>query len=273
MNLQVIEDKVLIIRKIGGISIMERLITEIGEVEQVEKSKSIAKGDVKSLAKYSKGFRAIQLVKYHLKNDSYRFIKRVFDICVGLVGSMLLIPIMAVVKIANLKNGDNAPVLLKQKRIGKNGKEIYIYKIRSMIPNAELALEKLMREDPKIKEEYEKNKKLENDPRITKVGSFIRKTSLDEFGQFMNILKGDMTVVGPRPYLPREKKDMGEYYKDIVQCKPGLTGLWQVEGRSDIGFENRCRLDRFYNLHKGLWFDCKIFLKTFVSVLKKEGAK
>ena len=254
----------------GDISIMDKLVEEIGELEvDQQKSRAIVKGEIKALARYSKSFRALQVVKYHLK----RFFKRAFDICVGLVGSMLLLPIMAVVKIANLKNGDNAPVLLKQKRIGKDGKDIYIYKIRSMIPNAELALEKLMREDPKIKEEYEKNKKLENDPRITKVGSFIRKTSLDEFGQFMNILKGDMTVVGPRPYLLREKDDMGEYYKDIVQCKPGLTGLWQVEGRSDIGFENRCRLDRFYNLHKGLWFDCKIFLKTFVSVLKKEGAK
>lgn len=256
-----------------GFSIMERLITEIGEVEQIEKSKAITKGEVKSLAKRSRVFRAMQLVKYHLRNDSYRFIKRTFDICVGVVGTMLLLPIMLVVKIANLKHGDKEPILFKQKRIGKDGKEINIYKIRSMVPNAEQVLEKLMKENYKIKEEYEKNKKLENDPRITKVGAFIRKTSLDEFGQFINILKGEMTVVGPRPYLLREKEDMGEYYKDVIQCKPGLTGLWQVEGRSDIGFVNRCRLDKFYNEHKGMWFDMKIFFKTFVSVLKREGAK
>ncbi|MBO5348482.1 MAG: sugar transferase [Clostridia bacterium] len=252
---------------------MERLITEIGQVEQTKKNKEITKSEIKSPVKHTKAFRAMQLFKMHLKNDSYIFLKRTFDICVGLVGSMLLLPIMLIVKIANLKNGDNDPVLFKQKRIGKNGKEINIYKIRSMIPNAEQVLEKLMKENPKIKEEYEKNKKLENDPRITKVGAFIRKTSLDEFGQFINILKGDMAVVGPRPYLPREKGDMGDYYNDVIQCKPGLTGLWQVEGRSDIGFENRCRLDRFYNKHKGLWFDTKIFLKTFVSVLKSKGAK
>lgn len=253
---------------------MEKLVNEIGELEiEQQKSRDIVKGEFKALARYSKSFKDIQVIKNQLKNYSYRFFKRTFDIGVGLIGTMLLLPIMAVVKIANLKHGDNEPVLFKQKRIGRNGEDIYIYKIRSMVPNAEQVLEKLMKENPKIKEEYEKNKKLENDPRITKVGSFIRKTSLDEFGQFMNILKGDMTVVGPRPYLLREKDDMGEYYKDIVQCKPGLTGLWQVEGRSDIGFENRCRLDRFYNKHKGLWFDCKIFLKTFVSVLKREGAK
>ena len=142
-----------------------------------------------------------------------------------------------------------------------------------MVPNAEKVLEELMEKDPKIKEEYLTNKKLENDPRITKVGAFIRKTSLDEFGQFVNILKGEMTVVGPRPYLIREKEDMGKYYIDVICCKPGLTGLWQVEGRSDIGFVNRCRLDRFYNQHKSIWFDIKIFFKTFLSVLQSKGAR
>ena len=252
---------------------MERIITEIANVGQIDKSKAITKREVKSLAKSSKVFRAMQIAKKHLKNDSYRFIKRTVDISVGLLGTLLLLPILAVVKIAYLKQGDHTPILFKQKRIGKNGKEINIYKIRSMVPNAEQVLEKMMSKNIKIKEEYKKNKKLENDPRITKVGAFIRKTSLDEFAQFINILKGEMTVVGPRPYLLREKEDMGEYYKDIIKCKPGLTGLWQVEGRSDIGFVNRCRLDKFYNEHKGMWFDMKIFFKTFVSVLKKEGAR
>ncbi len=250
---------------------MDKTIAEELVVQQ--DVKTLAKENIKAVARYSKRFRLIQLAKYHVKNDPYRLLKRLFDICVGLVGTVFLLPIMLIVKIANLIEGDKAPVLLKQKRIGKNGKDIYIYKIRSMIPNAEQVLEKLMKEDPKIKEEYEKNKKLENDPRITKVGKFIRKTSIDEFGQFINVLKGDMTVVGPRPYLLREKEDMGAYYSDIIACKPGLSGLWQVEGRSNIGFENRCRLDRFYNQHKGLWFDCKIFLKTFVSVLQSKGAK
>ena len=255
---------------------MDKLVADIGgiqEVQQNENVKSLAGKKIKEISVYSKKIRIMQTIKNNIKTGTYSFIKRTFDIGVGLVGSTLLLPIMAIVKLANLKNGDKDPVLFKQKRIGKNGKEINIYKIRSMVPNAEKVLEKLMKEDPKIKEEYETNKKLENDPRITKVGAFIRKTSLDEFGQFVNILKGDMSVVGPRPYLLGEKKDMGEYYSDVICCKPGLTGLWQVEGRSDIGFENRCRLDRFYNKHKGLWFDVKIFLKTFVSVLQSKGAK
>lgn len=207
------------------------------------------------------------------KNGIYDIGKRTFDIGVSLVGTTLLLPVMAGVKIANIKNGDKEPIIFKQERIGKDGKPIQIYKIRSMVPNAEQVLEDLMEKDPEIKKEYLENKKLENDPRITKVGAFIRKTSLDEFGQFINVLKGEMTIVGPRPYLPREKEDMGQYYDDIIQCKPGITGLWQVEGRNDIGFKNRCRLDRFYNEHKGMGFDTKIFMKTFSSVLKSKGAK
>ena len=207
------------------------------------------------------------------KNGIYDIGKRTFDIGVSLVGATLLLPVMAGVKIVNIKNGDNEPILFKQERIGKDGKPIQIYKIRSMVPNAEQVLEDLMEKDPEIKKEYLENKKLENDPRITKVGAFIRKSSLDEFGQFINVLKGEMTIVGPRPYLPREKEDMGQYYDDIIQCKPGITGLWQVEGRNDIGFKNRCRLDRFYNEHKGMGFDVKIFMKTFASVLKSKGAK
>ena len=207
------------------------------------------------------------------KNGIYDIGKRTFDIGVSLVGATLLLPVMAGVKIANIKNGDKEPILFKQERIGKDGKPIQIYKIRSMVPNAEQVLEDLMEKNPEIKKEYLENKKLENDPRITKVGAFIRKTSLDEFGQFINVLKGEMTIVGPRPYLPREKEDMGQYYDDIIQCKPGITGLWQVEGRNDIGFKNRCRLDRFYNEHKGMGFDAKIFMKTFASVLKSKGAK
>lgn len=253
---------------------MDKLVTDVGELSTQENSvKAITKGEVKALAKNSKIFRAMQILKQHVKVDSYRFIKRAFDISVGAIGIIMLLPIMLFVKIANLTHGDKAPVMLKQKRIGKDGKEFTLYKIRSMVPNAEKVLEKLMKENPEIRREYKKNKKLENDPRITPVGKFIRKTSLDEFGQFVNILKGDMTIVGPRPYLPREKEDMGLYYEDVIACKPGLTGLWQVEGRSDIGFTNRCRLDKFYKNHQGIWFDMKIFVKTFASVLQSKGAK
>ncbi|MBQ3409308.1 MAG: sugar transferase [Clostridia bacterium] len=242
-------------------------------IENQQDVKSLAKENLKTLKSYSRAFRFIQIAKYNTKRGSYSFLKRAFDIMVGLIGTLCLLPIMLFVKVANLFQGDRESIIFKQKRIGKNGKEINIYKIRSMVPNAEKVLEDLMAKDPKIKEEYLTHKKLQNDPRVTKVGKFIRKTSLDEFAQFVNILKGDMTVVGPRPYLPREKEDMGEYYTDVIACKPGLTGLWQVEGRSDIGFVNRCRLDRFYKEHKSIVFDIKIFFKTFLSVLQNKGAR
>lgn len=202
----------------------------------------------------------------------YAIVKRFVDIIGGLAGCSVLLPIMLVVKIAYLKNGDKAPILFTQTRIGKNGKEIKIYKIRSMVVDADRILYEMLELDPKLKAEYQANKKLKDDPRITEVGKFIRKTSLDEFPQFINILKGDMTLVGPRPYLPREKEDMKNYYDEIIECKPGLTGLWQTSGRSEVNFMNRCRLDSFYNKHKCLIFDGKIFLKTFKVVLKKDGA-
>lgn len=254
-----------------GAFIMDKTVE--GYLGNQQDVKSFAKENIKALAIYSKKFRLRQLLKYYYKTGPYRITKRAFDIVVGFVGIIMLVPLMLFVKLANMKHGDFEPVLFKQKRIGKNGKEIKIYKIRSMVPNAEKVLEDLMASDPKIREEYIKHKKLKNDPRITKVGAFIRKTSLDEFGQFVNIFKGDMTVVGPRPYLPREKDDMGEYYIDVICCKPGLTGLWQVEGRSDIGFTNRCRLDRFYKEHRSTLFDVKIFFKTFLSVLQSKGAR
>ena len=144
------------------------------------------------------------------------------------------------------KNGDTDPIFFKQERIGLHGKPIYIYKYRSMVPNAEVVLEELMENDPAIREEYLKNKKIVNDPRITEVGNFLRKTSLDEFPQFWNVLKGDMSLVGPRPYLPREKEDMDIYYDSVIECKPGITGMWQANGRSDVGFEDRCKLDDYY---------------------------
>ena len=253
---------------------MEKVMAQVEEQDGRQTiSKSVIKSEIKSMKKVSKLYRALQILKYNTKLVTYKFIKRTVDICAGVVGTMLLLPIMAVVKIAYLRQGDHAPVLFKQKRIGKDGKEIEILKIRSMVYNAEEVLEKMMKENPKIREEYKKNKKLEHDPRVTKIGAFIRKTSLDEFGQFYACLVGTMSLIGPRPYLPREKEDMGEYYYDVIKSKPGITGLWQARGRSNVGFENRCKLDRFYDEHKGLWFDFKILIWTIASVFQSKGAK
>lgn len=199
-------------------------------------------------------------------------LKRIIDICAGICGCLLLIPLTIYVSRKNKKNGDTDPTFFKQKRIGENGKDIYIYKYRSMIPDAEKVLEDLMEKDPAIKEEYLTNKKLVNDPRITEVGHFLRRTSLDEFPQFINVLKGDMSLVGPRPYLPREKDDMDIYYNSIIRCKPGITGMWQANGRSDVGFIDRCKLDDYYYRNWSLGLDIIIIYKTIKSVIYGKGA-
>ena len=141
-----------------------------------------------------------------------------------------------------------------------------------MVPHAEEVLEKMMAEDPAIREEYLTNKKLVNDPRITKVGHMLRKTSLDEWPQFVNVLKGEMSFIGPRPYLPREKEDMGKYYDSIIQCKPGVTGMWQANGRSDVSFDYRCKLDDYYYRNWSIWLDFTIMYKTVKAVVYGKGS-
>ena len=203
----------------------------------------------------------------------YQAIKRIIDIFGALLGCILLIPMSIIIKIISIINKDYNSIFYLQERIGKDGKIFKLIKYRTMILNADEKLEELMNCDTKIANEYKKYKKLDNDPRITKIGNYLRKSSVDEFPQFINILFNQMSLVGPRPYLEREKKDMGKSYKEIIKVKPGLTGLWQARGRSNVGFENRCKLDRFYDEHKGLWFDFKILIWTVVSVFQSNGAK
>lgn len=201
-----------------------------------------------------------------------KFIKRFIDILAGIVGVITLLPLMVYVKYKYVKSGDYDNIMFSQYRIGKNGKLIKIYKFRSMIPNAEKELERLMKEDSKIKEEYLTNKKLKDDPRITPVGHFLRKTSLDEWPQFINVLKGEMSFIGPRPYLPREKEDMGQYYDSIIKLKPGVTGMWQANGRSDVEFSYRCKLDDYYYHNWSIWLDFTIMYKTVKSVVYGKGS-
>mgnify|MGYP004513251005 FL=1 len=199
-------------------------------------------------------------------------LKRCMDICAGLCGMLILIPLTIFVFIKNRSEGDKGPIFFTQNRIGKNGKEFKMYKYRSMVMNADKILEDLMEKDPSIREEYTKNKKLANDPRITSAGKFLREKSLDEFPQFINVLLGQMSLIGPRPYLPREKEDMGRYYEDVVACKPGITGMWQSHGRSDIDFEHRLILDEYYYRNWSFWLDVTLLCKTVKQVLYGKGA-
>jgi undecaprenyl-phosphate galactose phosphotransferase len=206
-----------------------------------------------------------------IRKKAYLLTKRMFDIVVSGICLIILLPFFLIISIL-IKIDSKGPAIFKQKRIGKNGEPIYIYKFRSMILNAEEVLEKLMEENEDIREEYLTNKKLKDDPRLTKVGKIIRKCSIDELPQLLNILKGDMTFVGPRPYLYREVEDM-LYYNNIIKMTPGLTGLWQVSGRSDISFKARCKLDNEYYRTRGIITDLRIIFKTVKVVVLKQGAK
>lgn len=201
----------------------------------------------------------------------YNIIKRFLDIIVASIGLVLASPLFLIIAIA-IKLEDGREVFKVMKRIGKDGKEFDFYKFQSMVKNAEEILPELLK-DPKLREEYEINKKFENDPRITKVGKFLRKTSLDELPQLINVLKGDMSLVGNRPYLLREKEDMGLYYRDIIKTKPGITGYWQTSGRSNVTFQDRLKLERFYSNNCDMKLDIKIFFKTFKVVLLGKDAK
>lgn len=209
---------------------------------------------------------------YQIKKGMYLVIKRIIDLFFGLIGMVLLLPITIIIKILYISSGDFNSVFYTQERIGKNGKHFKLYKYRTMVMNADELLEKILKENKEMREEYRVNKKLKHDPRITKFGHIIRKLSIDEFPQFINVFLGQMSLVGNRPYLPREKEDMGEYYEDIVKTKPGITGLWQVSGRSDVSFQRRLELEREYSKHYSLRLDLKIIFHTFSAVFKGNGA-
>jgi len=204
-------------------------------------------------------------VKIHNKFHVYLAFKRLFDIIISGLGLIFLSPIFLIIAIL-IKLEDGRNVFIVMKRIGKDGKEFNFYKFQSMYKNAEEILPELLK-DPKIAEEYKKNKKIPNDPRVTKVGKFLRKTSLDELPQLINVFKGDMTLIGNRPYLLREKKDMGFYYNEIIKTKPGITGFWQVSGRSNTTFDKRLELEKYYSNNYNFKLDAKIFFKTFKVVL------
>ena len=204
--------------------------------------------------------------------ELYSIFKRFFDIVLSFIGLIICLPIFLIISIL-IKFDSKGPAIFKQPRVGKNGKTIYVYKFRSMVMNAEQVLEELMASNENIKNEYLTNKKLDKDPRVTKIGKFIRKTSIDELPQLLNVLKGDMSLIGPIPYLFREIPDMGDNYYSIIRCRPGITGYWQVNGRSDTTFEERCVLEKYYSLHINLWMDIKIIFKTVLVVLFSKGAK
>ena len=198
----------------------------------------------------------------------YNFFKRSFDIISASIGILFLLPLFIVLAIL-VKLDSKGPIFFSHKRIGKNGKIIGIYKFRSMVSNSEEIFKNFTEEQ---KKEFEKNFKLDDDPRITKIGGFLRKTSLDELPQLLNIIKGDMSVVGPRPIVRAEVEKYGVCADKLFSVKPVLTGFWQANGRSDTTYEERVQMDMYYIDNRSFLLDIRIILKTVISVIRKEGA-
>ena len=198
----------------------------------------------------------------------YDFLKRIFDIICSSVALIILSPVFLILATA-IKTTDKGPVFFAHRRVGKDGKPLNIYKFRSMVTNAEDLIKQFT---PEQKAEYERNFKLENDPRVTKVGKFMRRTSLDELPQLFNILKGDISIVGPRPVMEVETEIYGNYRDMLLSVKPGLTGFWAANGRSCTTYTRRRAMEIYYIKNRSVCFDLKIILKTITSVFKGEGA-
>nr|WP_245706254.1 sugar transferase [Isobaculum melis] len=203
-------------------------------------------------------------------NFFFHFFKRVIDIFAAVIGLILFSPVYLIIVLFYLFGENKGAPIFKQQRIGKNGKIFNIYKFRSMVVGAEEKLKK----NEVLYQKYIKNSyKLEphEDPRMTKFGNFIRKTSLDELPQFINVLKGEMSLVGPRPVVKEELNEYGYQVNAFTSVKPGITGYWQVSGRSDVGYPERVDIELYYIEHASLYLDLKIICLTFVCVLTKKG--
>lgn len=200
-------------------------------------------------------------------NLFYESIKRVSDIILSIIGLVFTMPILIIIAIL-IKIEDGGDILFKQIRIGKNGKKFNMYKFRSMRPDAEEIKKQLMEHNEMSGPMF----KIKNDPRITKIGRFIRKTSIDELPQLINIIKGDMSIVGPRPSLPNEVEAFEPWMMERLSVRPGLTCYWQVGGRNSIGFEDWMRLDIKYIEERNLWIDIKLIFKTFSVLVGDENA-
>lgn len=202
----------------------------------------------------------------------YLFVKRIFDIFISLIGIILLIPIVLCVKIAYLLTGDFHSVIYSHNRVGKNGKIFKMYKFRSMVYNADEELKKLLKQK-KYKDEWKKYQKLDNDPRITKIGKILRKTSLDEIPQFINILLGDLSLIGPRPLISGELDAHKGNHKLYESVRPGITGWWAVNGRSATTYKKRLSLEYYYVKNMGFKLDFLCIFKTIKVLFYRTGAK
>ena len=201
----------------------------------------------------------------------YLRIKRLLDILVSVLGLLLLGPIAFFVKIAYLFSGDKAKIFYSQNRVGKNGKVFKMWKFRTMVPDADVKLKEMLKEE-KYRKQWEENQKIDDDPRITRVGNFLRKTSIDELPQLVNVFIGEMSFVGPRPLIVNELT-LHDGLKLYQKVKPGITGWWGCNGRSNIEYRERLELEYYYVRNVSLYLDALCIVRTIFAVFNRDGAK
>ncbi|MBR3506928.1 MAG: undecaprenyl-phosphate galactose phosphotransferase WbaP [Lentisphaeria bacterium] len=201
-----------------------------------------------------------------------RLTKSVLEFILACVTIVLLIPVFLVLALV-VKLSGRGPVLYRADRLGKNGRPIHVWKFRTMYTDADDQLEQILANDPKLAAEWRANFKLEHDPRITPIGRILRKTSLDELPQFFNVITGELAMIGPRPIVKAEIGYYGDNYEAFSRVKPGITGLWQVSGRNDTGYDKRILLDMWYIRNWSVWLDIHIFFATIVEVVRCRGAR
>lgn len=202
----------------------------------------------------------------------YRAIKRAIDVTIALICVVLFFPLSVIVAIG-VRHSSPGPIIYSQPRAGRGGRVFRFYKFRSMVEDSEEVLSSYLDSDPSAREEWAAYQKLDRDPRITPFGRFIRRSSLDELPQFWNVLKGDMSLVGPRPCMPQQLTLYGRHWASYCAVKPGLTGLWQVSGRNRLTYEQRVALDARYVRNWSIWLDLQILMKTVKVVLTGEGSR
>ena len=210
-------------------------------------------------------------IKNQLARRRNRVIKRAFDLLFTVCGGLCILPFLLVIAVM-VAFDNKGNVIFAHRRIGRGGKEFKCYKFQTMIPNAQEALEKYLAENPEARKEWEESFKLTNDPRVTKLGNILRKTSLDEMPQLWNVIKGDMSLVGPRPIVAKEIERYGEYFREYAMVTPGITGMWQASGRSDTTYEERVEMDTWYVRNWSVWIDLMYLFKTVKIVFTGKGA-
>ena len=209
--------------------------------------------------------------KFEIQKYTYLHIKRVFDVVLSFFGIIVLLPAFIVIGIL-IKYDSHGPVFYKHKRIGKNGKTIYLYKFRTMVNDADNILKEMLKEE-KYRKQWEENQKIENDPRITNIGKIIRKLSIDELPQLFNVLKGEMSLIGPRPLVEGELDAHHGNHEIYESIRPGISGWWAANGRSSITYKERLELEYYYVKNCSLKLDIKCFFKTIAIIMSRKGAK